>query len=195
MDQTQDHTPAAARSSGWPQWRPTASRARPRPAGRARDSVTTVKAALDAERKALDKAIFALLKSDDAWDGKPGVLTSVPGVGATTAATRLAEMPALGTLSRRTVASPAGLAPFDHDSGTLGGRRFVRGGRTAVPRRPAHGHAHGHPPERADPGHVPAAAGGRQAVHGRRGRLHPAAADDLERDGGKNNRHWTPQPA
>ncbi len=104
----------------------------PSAAGRARDSVTTVKAALDAERAALDKAIFALLKSDDAWDGKLAVLTSVPGVGATTAATLLAEMPELGTLSRRTVASLAGLAPFDHDSGTLKGRRFVRGGRTAV---------------------------------------------------------------
>jgi len=50
----------------------------------------------------------------------------------TTAATLAAELPELGRLNRRQVASLAGLAPFDRDSGTLRGRRFITGGRKAV---------------------------------------------------------------
>ena len=109
-----------------------ANRLKQLPAGRARDSVAKVKAALAAERALLDKEIFGLLRSDDDWDGRLGLLTSVPGVGVTTAATLVAGLPELGRLNRRQVASLAGLAPFDRDSGTLRGRRFIQGGRKAV---------------------------------------------------------------
>ena len=109
-----------------------ANRLKQAPAGRARDSVAKVRTHLAAERAVLDKAIFELLRSDDEWDGKLGLLTSVPGVGVATAATLLAEMPELGRLNRRQVASLAGLAPFDRDSGTTRGRRFIAGGRKAV---------------------------------------------------------------
>jgi transposase len=44
----------------------------------------------------------------------------------------VAELPELGDLSRRAVASLAGLAPFDRDSGGSRGRRFCRGGRVPV---------------------------------------------------------------
>jgi transposase len=101
-------------------------------AGRARDSVVKVRSALVGERGLIDKEIFELLRSDDEWDGKLQLLTSVPGVGATTAATLAAELPELGELNRRQVASLVGLAPFDRDSGTLRGRRFIAGGRKAV---------------------------------------------------------------
>jgi transposase len=101
-------------------------------AGRARDSVAKVKLHLEAERKLIDKQIFELLRSDDEWNGKLELLTSVPGVGATTAATLAAELPELGTLNRRRIASLVGLAPFDRDSGTLKGRRTIAGGRKPV---------------------------------------------------------------
>jgi transposase len=61
-----------------------------------------------------------------------GPSRSVPGVGVPTAATLAAELPELGKLNRRQVASLAGLAPFDRDSGTLKGRRFITGGRKSV---------------------------------------------------------------
>jgi transposase len=102
------------------------------PGGRAKDSVAKVRRALDAERTLIDRQIFELLRSDDEWDGKLRLLTSVPGVGVTTAATLAAELPELGRLNRRQVAALAGLAPFDRDSGTLHGRRFITGGRKAV---------------------------------------------------------------
>jgi transposase len=55
-----------------------------------------------------------------------------PGVGAVTAATLVAELPELGKLNRREIAALAGLAPFDADSGSWHGRRFIRGGRKSV---------------------------------------------------------------
>jgi transposase len=98
----------------------------------ARPSIVAVRAALEEQRKLVEKRIVEMLRSDDDWNGKLQVLTSVPGVGTTTAATLVAEMPELGTLNRRQVASLAGLAPFDRDSGALKGKRFITGGRKGV---------------------------------------------------------------
>jgi transposase len=98
----------------------------------ARASVIKIRATLQQEQRLIDKEIFQLLKSDDEWDGKLQVLSSVPGVGVTTAATLVAELPELGKLSRRRIASLAGLAPFDRDSGTFRGKRFISGGRKSV---------------------------------------------------------------
>ena len=44
----------------------------------------------------------------------------------------LAELPELGTLDRREIASLVGVAPVARDSGTRQGRRAIRGGRGAV---------------------------------------------------------------
>lgn len=60
------------------------------------------------------------------------ILRSVPGVGAVTAAVLLGHLPELGTLSRQEAAALAGLAPFNHDSGTMRGQRHIRGGRAEV---------------------------------------------------------------
>ncbi len=46
--------------------------------------------------------------------------------------TLIAEMPELGTLSRRQIASLAGLAPFPRESGQRRGYRAIRGGRAEV---------------------------------------------------------------
>ncbi|WP_313193647.1 IS110 family transposase [Shinella zoogloeoides] len=59
-------------------------------------------------------------------------LTSAPGVGKVTAVTLLAHMPELGSLSPKTAASLAGLAPFNDDSGKRSGRRRIKGGRPRV---------------------------------------------------------------
>jgi transposase len=57
------------------------------------------------------------------------LIESVPGVGRRTAIALLVRMPELGRLSREEVASLAGLAPFDDDSGKHHGRRRIAGGR------------------------------------------------------------------
>ena len=62
------------------------------------------------------------------------LLTSVKGVGPTTASTLLAQLPELGKLNRKQITSLVGLAPINRDSGTLRGQRHIFGGRTDVRR-------------------------------------------------------------
>jgi transposase len=56
-------------------------------------------------------------------------IQSIKGLGAVSAATLLAHLPEIGTLSRREIASLVGLAPFNRDSGGKSGRRHICGGR------------------------------------------------------------------
>ena len=59
-------------------------------------------------------------------------LTQIKGIGPTTAATLIALMPELGTLTRREAAALAGLAPHPNQSGLTDGYRRTRGGRTEI---------------------------------------------------------------
>jgi transposase len=60
---------------------------------------------------------------------KRELLTSMPGIGNSVAATLLGDLPELGSLNRREIASLTGVAPFNRDSGKLRGKRRIRGGR------------------------------------------------------------------
>jgi transposase len=87
---------------------------------------------LDGQIAALDKVIARLIDADDDWRDKRDLIESVPGVGPTTSATLVAELPELGRLNRQEIASLAGLAPFNHDSGKFRGQRRIRGGRAPL---------------------------------------------------------------
>ena len=67
-----------------------------------------------------------------AWRATEDLLASVPGIGKTPARTLIAELPELGRLDRRKIASLVGVAPVNRDSGTFRGRRMVLGGRASV---------------------------------------------------------------
>jgi transposase len=95
-------------------------------------SIDKVLKMLDQQIAALDKAIAQLIEADDDWRAKRDLIESVPGVGPTTSATLVAELPELGRLNRQEIASLAGLAPFNHDSGKFRGQRRIRGGRSAL---------------------------------------------------------------
>ena len=81
---------------------------------------------------AIEERISSLIAQDQALCAKAQKLTAVTGVGAHTAALLLAQMPELGQLNRRQAAALAGLAPFNHDSGSLRGKRAIFGGRRAL---------------------------------------------------------------
>ena len=87
---------------------------------------------LDQQREDLDRLIAQLIESDDDWRGKRDLLTTVPGVGATTAGALLADLPELGKLNRQQIAALVGVAPVNRDSGTLRGTRHIFGGRAQV---------------------------------------------------------------
>jgi transposase len=80
----------------------------------------------------VEKEITKLVESDEQLLCQAALMDSVPGVGAITAATLIAELPELGRLNRQEIAALAGLAPFNRDSGKFHGRRSIWGGRAAV---------------------------------------------------------------
>jgi len=81
---------------------------------------------------AIEECISSLIAQDQTFCAKAQKLTAVTGVGARTAALLLAQMPELGQLNRRQAAALAGLAPFNHDRGSLRGKRAIFGGRRAL---------------------------------------------------------------
>ena len=87
---------------------------------------------LEKELADIDADIDAGVRASPAWREKEDLLTSVPGVGAVTARTLIAELPELGQLDRRKLAALVGVAPFNRDSGLWRGRRMIGGGRTSV---------------------------------------------------------------
>ena len=80
----------------------------------------------------LDRRIGELIAQDQTLCEKAQKLTTISGVGTRTAALLLAQMPELGQLNRRQAAALAGLAPFNHDSGSIRGKRAIFGGRRAL---------------------------------------------------------------
>lgn len=98
----------------------------------ARRSIDQVLKVLDQQIIVLDKAITKLIEADEDWRTKRDLLQSVPGVGPTTSAVLAAELPELGRLNRQEIASLAGLAPLNHDSGKFRGQRRIRGGRSTL---------------------------------------------------------------
>lgn len=84
------------------------------------------------QQDAIEKEIQLCIKTDATLAQKQQILTSCKGVGLTTAATLLADLPELGTCSEQQIAALAGLAPINHDSGTLKGKRHIKGGRHHV---------------------------------------------------------------
>lgn len=89
---------------------------------------------LTRRKDTLDRELHAHLTAHPRWTEPLGLLQSVPGVGPVTAATLLAYLPELGTLSRHEVAALVGVAPMAAESGQWRGRRRIRGGRAVVRR-------------------------------------------------------------
>jgi transposase len=102
------------------------------PTRQARQSIDKHLAWLRKEVTRIDTAIARLIVSDDTWRGHADCLQSVPGVGPTTSATLVAELPELGRLNRRQISALVGLAPYNNDSGPMRGKRSIWGGRLSV---------------------------------------------------------------
>lgn len=80
----------------------------------------------------LDRFVDDLVSSVEQWREKRELLVTVPGIGPQVVNTLLADLPELGTLSNKQIAALTGLAPFNRDSGSLRGKRHIRGGRASV---------------------------------------------------------------
>jgi len=84
------------------------------------------------EIQEIDKKLDKLIAKVPQWKHDVDILMSAHSVGKVLAYTLLSELPELGTLNRREVASLVGLAPMNKDSGKKSGKRSIRGGRHKV---------------------------------------------------------------
>jgi transposase len=87
---------------------------------------------LKLEIESLDRETGSRIGAAPAWRAKDELLQSTPGVGEVLSRTLIAELPELGSLSRRQIAALVGVAPFNRDSGKMRGTRSTFGGRGCV---------------------------------------------------------------
>jgi len=99
---------------------------------RLKKSLARLIGALEKELNELESDIDDAVRGSPVWREKEDLLISVPGVDTKTARTLLAELPELGTLDRKRIASLAGLAPYTRKSGRWCGKAMIGGGRKVV---------------------------------------------------------------
>lgn len=87
---------------------------------------------LEKELPEIDGDIDTMVRGSPVWREKEDLLITFPGVKNILARTFLAELPELGRLTRREIASLAGLAPFTRKSGQWKGKSMIAGGRAPV---------------------------------------------------------------
>ena len=95
-------------------------------------SVDRVLATLQRELSDLETELGEAIRKSPAWRQAEDLLKTVPGIGDVTARTLIADLPELGTLTRRRIAALVGVAPFNRDSGKMRGKRTIAGGRAHV---------------------------------------------------------------
>ncbi len=89
---------------------------------------------LEARRKAELRRIGQELRRHADLAERLALVRSIPGIGERTAIALVVRIPELGRISREEAAALAGLAPFDHDSGSHHGQRSIAGGRARLRR-------------------------------------------------------------
>jgi transposase len=89
---------------------------------------------LNAQIKAIEAAIEALIRAHKPLARAAKILRNIAGIGSATAAALIALMPELGRLNRRQAAALAGLAPHPNQSGASDAYRRTKGGRPEVKR-------------------------------------------------------------
>jgi transposase len=99
---------------------------------RVRKSLKRHITALRKEIQSIEDDIDGLVRGSPLWREKEDLLKTMPGIGETLARVLLADLPELGSLTRRQIASLVGVAPFTRQSGQWKGKSMIAGGRPTV---------------------------------------------------------------
>jgi len=99
---------------------------------RVRKSIARHIASLEKELPIIDGDIDTMVRGSPVWREKEDLMVTFPGVGRGIARTMLADVPELGRLTRREIASLVGYAPFTRQSGQWKGKSMIAGGRPAA---------------------------------------------------------------
>ena len=95
-------------------------------------SIKRIIRTLDAEIQRIEKRLSEQVEEQTEWSEKQNLLKSAPGVGDTLVYTLLADLPELGALTNNEIGRLVGVAPINHDSGKLRGKRRIQGGRASI---------------------------------------------------------------
>jgi transposase len=87
---------------------------------------------LEKELPEVDRDIDTMVRGSPVWRAKEDLLVTFPGVAQTITRSVLADLPELGRLTRREIASLVGIAPYTRQSGRWKGKSMIGGGRPAV---------------------------------------------------------------
>ena len=98
----------------------------------AKQSIQRMLLVLKEEILEMDTRIAKLIEAHDSLSDSQDVVREVKGIGPLTFAILLAELPELGRIGNKQISSLIGVAPHNVDSGTMRGRRRIRGGRIRV---------------------------------------------------------------
>jgi transposase len=101
-------------------------------AERVRKSLSRHIRMLEKELPEVDRDIDTMVRGSPVWREKENLLVTFPGVAQTITRGVLADLPELGRLTRREIASLAGIAPVTRQSGKWKGKSMIAGGRPAV---------------------------------------------------------------
>lgn len=82
------------------------------------------------EIERLLEEIQTLITTNEEWQNKAKIITSIQGVGELSAVELLASLPELGSIGNKQIASLIGVAPFSRESGAWKGKSFIRDGRS-----------------------------------------------------------------
>lgn len=94
--------------------------------------IKTLIAILEKRIGGCDGELQQLIHASPVWKAQEDLLRSFKGIGPVSACTLVAELPELGQLNRKQIASLVGLAPIARDSGKWRGKRTIYGGRAQI---------------------------------------------------------------
>lgn len=77
----------------------------------------------------LEKEISKIIDSNTQLSQRKQIIEDIKGFGKISAMSLITYLPELGTLSRSSIAALVGVAPYNRDSGSKNGKRYIRGGR------------------------------------------------------------------
>jgi transposase len=80
----------------------------------------------------IDDDLEKTIRNNPVWREKDEILQSTTGIGPTTSAALIAQLPELGRLDRWEIAKLVGVAPMNCDSGRHRGQRHIQGGRAPL---------------------------------------------------------------
>jgi transposase len=99
---------------------------------RVRRDIQSLVTILEKRIRGCDGELQQLIQASPIWREKEDLLRSFQAIGPVSARTLVVELPELGMLNRKQIASLVGVAPIARDSGNRRGRRSICGGRGQV---------------------------------------------------------------